>query len=112
MTHRDKSSEEDSLSLIADMRAEEYFSKQQAARRAKLESSMLELREKLGLRPEQTLEDFMGLSPSKGYVPNDAEMELDPEVAKGIDDFFDAFARVYRGDSEFDDAFAKPKNKA
>lgn len=89
-----------------------YFSKQQAAWRAKLELSMLELREKLGLRPEQTLEDFMGLSPSKDHVPYDAETELDPEVAKGIDDFFDAFARVYLGDSKFNEAFGKPKNKA
>jgi len=56
---------------------------------------MLELREKLGLPAEQTLEDFMGLSPSKGYVPIDVEMELDPDVAKGIDDFFETFARVY-----------------
>jgi len=109
--HRDNSGEEDSLGLIADKRAEEYLSKQQAARRAKLESSMVKLREKLGLPREQTLEDFMGLSPSKDYVPNDAEMELDPEVAKGIDDFFDAFARVYLGGSEFGEAFG-PKHKA
>ena len=55
VTRRNSSGEEGSLGLIADKRAEEYFSKQQAARRAKLESSMLELRERLGLPPEQTL---------------------------------------------------------
>ncbi|HZE69187.1 MAG TPA: hypothetical protein VE135_06625 [Pyrinomonadaceae bacterium] len=54
----------------------------------------------------------MGLSPSKGYVHNEAEMELDPEVAKGIDDFFDAFVRVYLGDTELDEAFGKPMDGA
>ena len=76
MTHRDNSEGEDSFSLTADKRAEEYFSKQEAARRA-----------------------------------NNAEMELDPAVAKEIDDVFDAFARVYIGDSEFEEAFG-PKDKA
>jgi hypothetical protein len=35
-------------------------------------------RKTLACGPDQTLDDFMGQSPSKPMVPNDAEMELDP----------------------------------
>ena len=59
----------------------------------------------LGLNADKRAEEY--------FSKQQAELKsskLDPEVGKGVDDFFDAFERIYLGDSEFDEAFG-PRTK-
>jgi hypothetical protein len=80
------------LRLVANDKETEYFAKAEAALRVKIGKSMAELRAKLGLKPGETLADFVGLTPSG--KPEPGETRLDPAVAKAIDDQFAYIAAV------------------
>ncbi len=80
-----------------DRRAKEYYAKIEAERVARAEEALLRLRTKLGIKADQSIRDFLGLSPSNTLQPSSEPLELDPDIAGAIDDLFTGIWHSYRG---------------
>jgi hypothetical protein len=107
MKFGENSPQQDPLGKMADKRAEEYFKKERAEKLARIEEALGELRTKLGLKPRETLRDFLNLSPSQSFTNKDPSTPLSPETASAIDDLFDQVYRIYQEGADWNDAFEK-----
>ncbi len=111
MKFGENSPQQDPLTKMADKRAEEYFKKERAEKLARVEEALSALRTKLGLKPRETLRDFLNLSPSPSFTNTDPSMPLSPETASAIDDLFEQVYQIYQEGADWSDAFGKKRQK-
>lgn len=95
MKHGEISPESNPLFVLAEKKAEEYLAKQDAATRQRYEAAM----KKLGLKPGASMWEYLCWftgRPQDTPQPTDLSSmeELDEEVAKGINDFFEMVENV------------------
>jgi hypothetical protein len=93
------------LAQLANQRAEEYFARVRRDEQARYDAAMLEIRRKLGLNEDQTLEEFVGLKPSREYSADDPVPDIDPELAAEIDYFFERITLALSGELNSEEIF-------
>ena len=93
------------LARLANQRAEEYFARVRRENQARYDAAMIEIGKKLGLSPDQTLEEFVGLKPSREYPPDDPTVDIDPELAAEIEYFFDRIVLALNGELNSEELF-------